>query len=83
MPTKMSADDYKAGLSRLALTQEGAGKLVGVGPRTARRWATGEVAIPGPMSTLMRLWLARPELVEVVRGLSGLNAPTTKRKKKS
>lgn len=83
MAFKMSAEDYKAGLSKLELTQEGAGKLVGVGPRTARRWASGEAAIPGPMSALMRLWLARPELVEVVRGLSGLNSPTAKRKKKS
>jgi DNA-binding transcriptional regulator YiaG len=50
----MTADDYRATLSRLGLTQGGAARLLGVTPRASRSWALGERAIPGPAVAFLR-----------------------------
>jgi len=36
----MTANQYRAMLDRLGLTQAGAARLLQIGERTARRWAT-------------------------------------------
>ena len=64
----MSADEYRAVLAALGLAQEDVGIILGSDPRNARRWASGKVQVPGAVAAMMRLWLSRPELVEVVRG---------------
>ena len=70
MTNMMSKDDYRDALARLGLAQEEVGRLLGAGPRTARRWASGETEVPGPVEMHIRLWRDRPELLEVVRRLA-------------
>ncbi len=54
----MTANQFRAALSRLGLSQAGAGKLVGADPRTARRWALGERQVPACVAILLRLLVA-------------------------
>ena len=63
----MTVEQYRAALTRLGLAQEEVGRLLGVDPRTARRWALGESDVPGPVRAMVTLWLSRPELLDVVR----------------
>jgi transcriptional regulator with XRE-family HTH domain len=42
----MSPQEYRDALAALGLTQAAAAKLLGVDPRTSRRWALGERKIP-------------------------------------
>lgn len=67
MVRRMSTKAYRMALVQLALTQNEVGRLLGANERTARRWALGETDVPGPVATMIRLWLERPELVGVVR----------------
>lgn len=66
----MTRDDYRVALDRLGLAQEEVGRLLGVGGRTARRWASGEVDVPGPVEVHIRLWMERPEILDVVRKIA-------------
>lgn len=66
----MTKDEYREALATLGLAQEEVGKLLGVGPRTARRWASGEVPVPGPVEMHVRLWLELPEMLDVTRRLA-------------
>lgn len=67
MTVMMTKDEYRAALERLALTQGEVARLLGTDARTGRRWALGEVAVPGPVEMHLRVWLARPEILDVVR----------------
>ncbi len=66
----MEKKEYRSALTKLGLAQEEVGSLLDVGGRTARRWASGEVQIPGPVEMHIRLWLHRPELLDVVRKIA-------------
>ena len=66
----MTTDEYRAALKKLGLSQQDVGRLLHAAPRTVRRWATGETELPGPVEMHIRLWLERPELVQVVREIS-------------
>lgn len=66
----MTRDQYREALAKLGLAQEEVGRLLDVGPRTARRWASGEVPVPGPVEMHVRLWLRRPEVLNVTRQLA-------------
>ena len=70
MSQMMTRDEYRAALAQLGLAQEEVGRLLGAGARTARRWASGEVEVPGPVEMHVRLWLARPEILDVTRALA-------------
>lgn len=70
MSQMMTRDEYRAALAQLGLAQEEVGRLLGTDPRTARRWALGEVVVPGPVEMHIRQWLERPELLEVTRALA-------------
>lgn len=63
----MSRDEYRSALEKLGLAQEEVGRLLGAGGRTSRRWASGETVVPGPVEMHIRLWLERPEILDVVR----------------
>jgi len=52
----MTATQYRAALRRLGLTQVGAAKLLGIGERTARRWA--QEGVEGTAVILLRLAVA-------------------------
>lgn len=67
MSQMMTREEYRAALEKLDLAQEEVGRLLGAGGRTSRRWASGETDIPGPVEMHIRLWLSRPEILEVVR----------------
>ncbi len=67
----MTHVEYREALARLGVTLYGAGKLLGVDPRTSRRWAedpsmSSSRAVPGPVAHLLRLLL--------VKGISGHEA---------
>jgi len=55
----MTADDYRAALKALGLTQIGAGEMLGVSRRTAQSYASEGPS--GPAAFVMRLLLAVPE----------------------
>ena len=74
----MTPAEFKQALRTLDLTQEDFGALVGSARRTAVYWAASSV--PGPVATLVRLLLARPELVGVLREMAGVPQPETAHK---
>jgi DNA-binding transcriptional regulator YiaG len=49
----MTADEFRAALARLALTQTAAAGLFGVEARTVRRWACDERPIPETVRLLL------------------------------
>src|SRR5580704_2765976 len=52
----MTIPELRMTLSRLELTPAGAAQLLGVAPRTIRRWVEGE-DIPGPAEQALRAWI--------------------------
>ena len=70
MSQMMSQDEYRGALAQLGLAQTEVGRLLGVDPRTARRWARGEAPVPGPVEMHIRLWLERPEVLDVTRKIA-------------
>lgn len=69
----MTPADLQLHLNRLGLSQTEAGQLLGVAPRTVRRWFEGE-EVPGPAEQALRAWLRlhernlvwRPDTVAIV-----------------
>lgn len=55
----MTDRQYCATIAKLGLSQLEAGRVLGVAPRTAQRYASGETAVPEPVAKLLRLMLAR------------------------
>ena len=54
----MTANQFRAALDRLGLSQLGAARLFGTGERTPRRWALGERSVPPAIAILLRLLIA-------------------------
>ncbi len=54
----MTANQFRAALARLELSQLGAARLLSADGRTARRWALGERSIPPAVAILLRLLIA-------------------------
>jgi DNA-binding transcriptional regulator YiaG len=54
----MTANQFRAALDRLELSQLEAARLFNANGRTARRWALGERSVPEPVAILLRLMLA-------------------------
>lgn len=54
----MTANQFRAALGRLDLSQAAAANLVGADPRTGRRWALGERQVPQCVAILLRLLMA-------------------------
>jgi DNA-binding transcriptional regulator YiaG len=65
----MGADEYRVALATLELSQHGLARMVGVSPRTGHKWGLGEARIPGCVALLLRLLLARPELMAVIENM--------------
>lgn len=55
----MTPTQYQAAIDRLGLSQVGAARLLGVDPRTSRRWVAGDLAIPRAVALALRLMLAQ------------------------
>jgi DNA-binding transcriptional regulator YiaG len=45
----------RAKIASLGLTQSGAARLLGVEPRTMRRWLSDAIEVPGPARKLLAL----------------------------
>jgi hypothetical protein len=56
-PIPMSPKQYRAAIEALGLSQVKAGLFLGVGPRTSRRWALDESAIPESVAKLLRVMI--------------------------
>lgn len=54
----MTLEEYRAAIAALGLSQVAAARLLGVDPRTSRKWATGERDIPEPAARMLRLMIA-------------------------
>lgn len=78
----MSAEDYRAALDRLGFSQQGFAKAVGASPRTGQKWALGETRLPGTAALLLRLLLARPELVGLIASEPAATRTRTPTKRK-
>jgi transcriptional regulator with XRE-family HTH domain len=64
----MTPAQFKSARETLGLSQASLASLLqmgGDGERTVRRWEVGERRIPGPVAVLMRLFSARPALMEL------------------
>ncbi len=61
----MTANQYRAALSKLELTQVGAAELFGVNDKTSRNWARN--GVQGTVEILLRLMLAGKVTAEDVR----------------
>lgn len=54
----MTADNFRAALACLGLTQTGAARVIGVDARTVRRWA--ETGAPRVVALLLDAWERHP-----------------------
>ena len=50
----MNADEYRATLAALGLSQQASAQLLGVDSRTAQRWALAERDVPRPAARFLR-----------------------------
>lgn len=64
----MTANQFRAALGRLDLSQAGAANLVGADPRTGRRWALGERQVPQCVAILLRLLMSGKITVDDING---------------
>jgi len=65
----MTANQFRAALDRLGLSQAAAAALVGADPRTGRRWALDERAVPECVAILLRLLLAKKITVDDIEAV--------------
>lgn len=65
----MTANQYRAALAKLELSQVGAARLFGVNDVTSRRWAKSGVT--GTVAILLRLLLAKKITVEDIEAVNG------------
>lgn len=63
-PPRMSTRTYREAIAKLGLSQEGAGKVVGLSPRQAQRVVGGHSPVPRPVAKLINLILKRKITVE-------------------
>ena len=56
---RMTADEFRAELDRLGLSQMECSRIMGVDGRTVRRWALGERPIPPLARNFLRFYRPR------------------------
>lgn len=54
----MTANQFRAALDRLELTQTSAAKILDANDRTVRRWASDERSVPVQVGILLRLMVS-------------------------
>jgi len=52
----MTPDEFRAALAGFGLSQTRCAALMRTDPRTVRRWAAGDVPVPGPVIVLLEAW---------------------------
>lgn len=60
----MEAEEYRQALAHHGWTQGQASSLLGVSDRTGQRYANGDVPIPQLVARVLRVSLARPQIVK-------------------
>jgi DNA-binding transcriptional regulator YiaG len=63
----MTHQQFRNAIAKLGLSQVQAAHTLNVTPRTARRWALGEIGVPSPVEKLLRLMLAHKITPQEVR----------------
>jgi DNA-binding transcriptional regulator YiaG len=63
----MTSHQFRTVITKVGLSQVQAAHVLGVTPRTARRWALDEVKVPPPAAKLLRLMQAGKILAKDVR----------------
>lgn len=74
----MSPDEFRAHIGALGFSQQAFALRIGVDKRTGQKWALGEADVPNPVAVLLRLLVARPELLEVMEAVAP--APAQRRR---
>jgi hypothetical protein len=64
---QMDSTTYRAAIAALGLSQGGAARVLGVDARTSRRWALGEVPVPGTVQRLLWACAEYPGLLAALR----------------
>lgn len=54
----MTPTQFRKALERLGLSQVAAARFLGIGDRTSRRWASGDVEVPRAVAILLRLMIS-------------------------
>ena len=54
----MTANQYKAAIKQLGLSQVAAARWLGISPRQSQSYAIGEYPVPEPVAKLLRLMIA-------------------------
>ena len=62
---QMTPKQYQKALDELELSQLAASRLFEIGPRTSRRWASGEARVPNAVAILLNLMLNKEYTLEV------------------
>lgn len=73
----MDPDEFRRCLETLGWSQAETAERFGVTGRSGQNWALGAAPVPGPVALILRLLMARPELVQVVDQM----APAPERKR--
>ena len=55
----MTANQYKAAIKQLGLSQVAAGRWLGISPRQSQSYAIGEYPVPEPTAKLLRLCISQ------------------------
>ncbi len=67
---EMTKDELRSALDRLGWTQVDLALRLGYTGRAGQTWALGERPVPGPVALMLRLLIARPELLQVIDGMA-------------
>ena len=60
----MTADEFKSIRTALGLPRGELAAVLGIeNPGTVTRWCNGDRAVPGPVATLMRLFVEHPDIL--------------------
>jgi plasmid maintenance system antidote protein VapI len=68
----MTGNEYRDIIARLGLTQTGAAHVLGVHPRTSRKWACDERSIPEMVAVFLKYLLATRQTPAFARLMKNL-----------
>lgn len=70
----MSPDEFRAALASLGLNQSAAARALATSRRNVVNWASGTIAVPGPVRVLLGLALTCPAAGERLRVMGALRS---------
>lgn len=77
----MSSDEFNQCLKVLGLSQKQYAILVGLNPATINRRTSGESSVTSEAAVLLRVLVARPELLELAWKVAGLPGGVERRER--